>query len=62
MKFVSSFVRMPPKFVERHMVTPSQRWEELEQTLAGIMARLDTIEGIIRELKETIHVRAILRV
>ena len=53
---------MPPKFVERHMVTPSQRWEELEQTLAGIAARLDTIEGIISELKETIHVRAILRV
>jgi hypothetical protein len=53
---------MPPKVMERHMVTPSQRWEELEQTLAGITARLDTIEGIIRELKEHVDVRAILRV
>ena len=53
---------MPPKFVERHMVTPSQRWEELEQTLAGMTARLDTIEGLIRELKEHVDVRAILRV
>ena len=53
---------MPPKFVERHMVTPSQRWEELEQTLAGITARLDTIEALIGELKEHMDVRAILRV
>ena len=53
---------MPPKVLERHMVTPSQRWEELEQTLAGIAARLDTIEALIGELKEHVHVRAILRV
>ena len=51
---------MPPEVVERHMVTPSQRWEELEQTLAGMTARLDTIEGLIRELRDVIHVRAIL--
>jgi hypothetical protein len=53
---------MPPKFVERHMVTPSQRWEELEATLGNMAARLDTIEALIGELKEHIHVRAILRV
>lgn len=53
---------MPPKFVERHMVTPSQRWEELEQTLAGIMARLDTIEVLLGEVREAVHVRAIVRV
>jgi hypothetical protein len=53
---------MPPKFVERHMVTPSQRWEELEATLGSITARLDTIEALIGELKEHIQVRAILRV
>ena len=53
---------MPPKVMERHMVTPSQRWEELEQTLGNMAARLDTIEALIGELKEHIHVRAILRV
>ena len=52
---------MPPKVMERHMVTPSQRWEELEQALAGIAARLDTLEALIGDLKEHIHVRAILR-
>ena len=44
------------------MVTPSPRWEELEQTLAGITARLDTIEALLGELREAIHVRAIVRV
>ena len=53
---------MPPKVMERHMVTPSQRWEELEQTLGKMAARLDTIEALIGELKEHILVRAILRV
>ncbi len=53
---------MPPKVMERHMVTPSQRWEELEATLGNMVARLDTIEALIGELKEHIQVRAILRV
>jgi hypothetical protein len=55
-------LHMPPKVMERHMMTPSQRWEELEQTLGSISARLDNIETLIGELKEHIHVRAILRV
>ena len=55
-------LRMPPKVMERHMMTPSQRWEELEQTLGNMAARLDNIETLIGELKEHIHVRAILRV
>jgi hypothetical protein len=53
---------MPPEVVERHMATPAQRWAELERTLAGITARLDTIEALIGELKEVVHVRAILGV
>lgn len=53
---------MPPEVVERHMATPAQRWAELERTLAGIAAPLDTIEALIGELKEVVHVRAILGV
>lgn len=53
---------MPPKFVEGHVGTPSQRWDEMHRQLGTIAAQLEAIEVSLSELKELVHVLAILRV
>ena len=53
---------MPPKFVEGHVGTPSQRWDEMHRQLGAIAAQLEAIEVSLTELKELVHVLAILRV
>jgi hypothetical protein len=60
--FLSYRQRMPPKFIERHVGTPSQRWDEMVAQLGEIAAQLEAIETSLGELKELVHVLAILRV
>ena len=51
---------MPPEVVERHVATSAQRWAELEATLRNMAGRLEAIEATLGELRDVIHVRAIL--
>ena len=51
----------PPKFVERHVCTPSQRTEEMMAQLRELAARMEAIEASLCELKELVHVLAMLR-